>query len=292
MLLRGNAKVGSSVKQQITFLFRPLRPVMRYRFLMDSQTTILEPRYGIHLELPDGVSHRKFQSGYVFGHPALHGLMLMLYHRNKTLEELKTDIYAGFFDDTGFNIQVDGLVRDIREDMVMADYKGLAENRPARGFAIGMLSPWGGGALLAAITSEDNFTEAHKDLVEDLATGIRFEEPAFESGEDEWIDFLRGQQIVKMKPAGIPGEMTGLLFDEKDAFKARFSDTDATASFENFETGGANRGGQWTVREMNEEYFLHLIFFSGDEKHFHLRFSEDHLLLNDDSWRIEGQTHG
>lgn len=247
---------------------------------------INEPKYGIKIELPEGLNHKRFKAGYIFGRPGLNGLIMMLFHRNKSLEELKTDLYAGFYDDSGFNIQVEGHIKDVSDEMVMADYKGTADNKPAVGFALGLLSPYGGGALIAAIASPDEFGDEQMDVVEDIACGVEYEEPMVQSGEDEWVDFLREKRLERIEEPSDPEELTAIQFDDQDAFKCEYGAANKSFDFERFEAGGARDGGQWTVVDAGGQFILRLIFFDRTEKNYVLAFKEDHLLLNEQPWRL------
>jgi hypothetical protein len=202
------------------------------------------------------------------------------------MEEFKTDLYAGFYDDSGFNIQVDGHLQDVSEEMVIANYKGTADNKPATGFGIGVLSPFGGGALIAAIASPEQFGEEQMDLVEDIARGFEFYEPMVQSGEDEWVDFLREKRLERKQSITDPEELTAIQFDDQDAFICEYAASDASFGFERFEAGGARDRGQWTVVEASGEYVLRLIFYDRTEKDYILQFKEDYLLLNEHPWTI------
>lgn len=246
------------------------------------EVMIKEERYGVQLEVPEGLHARQFQSGYIFGDEELKGLLLMLFHRNETLEELKTDIYAGFFGESGFNIQVDGQIQDISDSLVMAHYKGVAENKPAKGFSIGLLSPYGGGVLIATIVSEEEFSEAHMDRVEDLARSIEWFEPELKSGQEEWTAFLQHKNLSVRQP--VADGMTHIQFDDQDAFTCVFASDDPEFSFDSFEAGGANLRGQWEVVMLMDEFYLKLTFFNGEEQQYRLRLIDDYLLLDEQPW--------
>lgn len=245
---------------------------------------IKEDRYGMQLDTPDGLTAKRFQAGYIFGAPTVKGLLLLLFHRNASLEELRTDIYAGFFDESGFNIQVDGQVQDINDQMVMAHYKGTADNKPSKGFSIGMLSPYGGGVLIASIATADDFGEVNMDMVEDLARVIEWYEPTLKSGVEEWTAYLQ-HKVLTAANTSTKG-LTRLQFDDQDAFTCQFTADDPAVAFESFEAGGANLGGQWEVISSMDEYYLRLLFFNAEEQQFRLRLMDDHLLLDDQAWNM------
>ncbi len=249
--------------------------------------TIQDKRYGLTLPLPAGFQGKQFPAGFVFGHPDITGLLLLLFHRNKSLEALKTDMYAGFFDESGFNIQVDGHLQDISDSMVIANYTGTADNQPAVGFGIGLLSPYGGGALLIAIAKEHLFGDEHMDAAEDLAKAIEWSEPEMASGDEEWVKFLQRKTIRRMQEVADLRTPAAILFGEDDAFQAAYIKAGVAFTFESFASGGANLSGQWEVNEIMEDFYLRLIFFDGHELQFKLAMEDDHLMMNDIPWLIE-----
>ena len=124
---------------------------------------------GFKISLPRGTQYKRLQTGYIFGHPDYEGLIMLLFHYNKNLEEMKQDMDAGFYDESGFNLQVEGQLREINESMILANYKGIAQGLPAVGYGIGMLSPYKGGILIAIVSNPSAFDDAYMDLVDDLA---------------------------------------------------------------------------------------------------------------------------
>ncbi len=245
---------------------------------------ITDEEHGFELGIEDDVKYRRLQIGYVFGHPGLNGLMMMLFHHNNSMEELKTEMYAGFFDDSGYNIQVDGKLKELSDDKVMANYKGKAEGKPARGFGIGVLSPFGGGVLAAAISTPENFSEQHMDFVEDLVQSLDFFEPMKEDGSREWTNYLQGKTLIRQ---GIPGrdKPVAFHFSELDSFKAEFGEVSEKHKLRTFESGKANLKGQWEVNEVMGRFLLRLIFFDGSETQFTLGMQDmNTVLLNDEPW--------
>ena len=251
-----------------------------------SMQKITDEEHGFELMLADDVKCRHLQIGYVFGHARLNGLMMMLYHHNHSMEELKTEMYAGFFDDSGYNIQVDGKLKNLSEDKVMANYKGKAEGKPARGFGIGVLSPFGGGVLAAAISTPENFSDMHMDFVEDLVQGLDFFEPVKEDGSGEWTAYLRGKTLSRQGVSG-RDKPVAFHFSELDSFEAEFGAVSEKHKLRTFESGKANLKGQWEVNEVMEQFLLRLIFFDGSETQFTLRMQDmNTVLLNDEPWNV------
>lgn len=247
---------------------------------------ITDEEHGFELRLADDVKYRHLQIGYVFGHPELKGLMMMLFHHNDTMEEMKTEMYAGFFDDSGYNIQVEGKLKELSDDKVMAYYKGKSEGKPARGFGIGVLSPFGGGVLLAAISTPENFSEEHMDFVEDLVQSLDFFEPLKEDGKREWTDYLQGKTLTRQNTPG-KDKPIAFHFSELDSFQAEFGEVSEKHKLHTFESGRANLKGQWEVNEVMGQFLLRLIFFDGSETQFTLRMQDmNTILLNDEPWSV------
>jgi hypothetical protein len=242
-------------------------------------------KQGVILHLPQDTTYKKFSAGYIFGHLVLNGLIMMLYHNKNSLSDLKTEMYTGFFDDSGFNIQVDGKIMEISDQMVLANYTGIAENVPSSGFGIGLLSPFQGGVVIVAIAAKESFSEEHKDFVEDLIRGVEFIEPQLTDLAQDWLEFLFLKRLIKQSIKNTKGEIIEISFIGEDTFKCVYAKPDHIESlFEEFESGGAKTTGQWEVQAVNNDMVLFLTLFDGSTLQFILEYQNEVLLLNNELW--------
>lgn len=244
------------------------------------QNRIEEKQYGFEFTLMDGWQSRRMQTGYIFGHPDYKGLMLMLYHNSKTLQAMKDDMYAGFYDDSGFNIQVEGEVKEINEQMILANYSGTADGKPALGFGIALLSPFGGGVLICSISNPEMFNDDYMDMVEDIAKSVSFFEPQPQDLSQQWTRFLSGLRLVKIGDQ--PGKSLPVieLFENGSFFHGNANDRDDEVN------NNISGRGNWEVIIVMEQPILRMKFFDSTEKQFNLEYDEDLLYLNQEPWKI------
>lgn len=243
---------------------------------------IEEKAHGFEMTLPEDWKSKRMQTGYVFGHPDYRGLMLLLYHNSRSLEEMKEEMYAGFYDENGFSIQVDGQIKEINEQMILADYSGTAEGVPAQGFGIALLSPFGGGILICAITSKQEFKDEHMDTVEDMAMSISFFEPESGDSSKEWSLFLSGKRLVKMGDSTSMNSFQIDLFDN-GSFQQNKNKPVIISETPNNE---ASTRGKWEIIIVMEQPILRLSFFDSSERQFILEYDEEILFLNHEPWKI------
>src|SRR5687768_18010105 len=59
-----------------------------------------------------------------------------------------------------------GKLVEVEDHMIIAHYKGTAHGKPSKGFAIGVLSPFGGGALIGAIANPADFSRSEEHTSE------------------------------------------------------------------------------------------------------------------------------
>jgi hypothetical protein len=246
---------------------------------------IVARKQGVKIQLPQDTTYKRFSAGYIFGHPVLSGLIMMLFHGKNNLTDLKTEMYSGFYDDSGFNIQVDGKIKDISDNMVLADYTGIAEKVASSGFGIGLLSPYQGGVVIVSIADKNHFSEEHKDFVEDLIRGIEFIEPQLTDLAQDWLEFLFLKRLIKQNIKNKKGEIIEISFIGEDTFKCAYSQQGGIDSMmEQFESGGAKTSGQWELKAVNHDMILFLTLFDGSILQFILEYQNEVLRLNDALW--------
>jgi hypothetical protein len=239
---------------------------------------------GFQITLPPGIQYRKLQTGYIFGHPDYEGLIMLLFHYNETLEEMKSDMEAGFYDESGFNLQVEGQLREINESTIIADYKGIAQGLPAVGYGIGVLSPYRGGLLVAIVSNPSAFDDRYMDLVDDMVQSVEFFEPEGGQIQVNWENFLT-DRILKRATPGDTGIQRLYLKDNK-SFLASF-DLDYIIKGQD-SPSNPNNSGEWEVVEVMDQPILNLSFFDGTDRQFTLQYEEGKLLMNNEYWEVEG----
>ena len=213
---------------------------------------------GFKISLPRGTQYKRLQTGYIFGHPDYEGLIMLLFHYNKNLEEMKQDMDAGFYDESGFNLQVEGQLREINESMILANYKGIAQGLPAVGYGIGMLSPYKGGILIAIVSNPSAFDDAYMDLVDDLAQSIEFFEPEGAALQVNWENYLT-EKILKRANMGANG-IQQLYLKENRSFLASFNADYIIKGQDG--AANPNNSGEWEVVEVMDQPILNLSFFA------------------------------
>lgn len=240
---------------------------------------IKEPKVGLELELPAEWKYKRLQTGYILGHPSVKGFILVLLHFNQTLEELKQDLYAGFYDNSGFNLQVEGAIREINEETLIAEYSGMANGEAAKGYGVGLLSPYGSGVLISVFTTPGAFNEEYMDVVEDLAMAVHFVEPVLTSPDEEWTKLLLGQVIENKKPGAANLK---LHFHGEDTFTAYSKKHGQRTTAKS----DAHANGQWEVLYVMDQPILKLTFFDGSERQYTLHVEADDIYLNNEVWEL------
>ena len=241
---------------------------------------IEESELGFKVIVPQDWKYKKLQTGYIFGHPTLPGLLMLLFHYNQTLGELTTDMEAGFYDDSGFNLQVDGELKIINESTILAEYNGSTQGMPARGYSIGRLSPFGGGILVAAIANPDHFTDDYYDFVDEIALQAEFFEPETSSVADEWESFLKNKILDNFNSGAGSKKNIKYVLNENGTFTSEF----------NVEKGQqlqeASLNGKWEVVDVMDQPILSLTFFDGTERQYSLNSENGELYLNNEHWEM------
>ena len=252
---------------------------------------IEERELGFKVEVPDGWRYKKLQTGYIFGHPQKAGLLMLLFHYNHTIEDLKNDMEAGFYDDSGFNLQVEGEIKEINDSTVLAHYKGTTQGMAARGYSVGRLSPYGGGVLVAAIANPDHFSDDYMDFVDDMAQYIEFYEPEVSSVSIEWENFLKNKILDNNDGKSQRARKIRYYLMDNGTFSLEQNTAESLKeSIQRGDTGGANRTGQWEVVDVMDQPILSIKFFDGTEKQYSLAYEDGEIFLNNEHWEMYDQS--
>lgn len=194
------------------------------------------------------------------GHNTIAGLLLVIPHQHRSMDGVRQDLREGLVEE-GVMLRPSSDIRVFSDDTVAADYSGTLQGAPARGYGLGVLSPFGGGAYVSAISTVDGFRPELAAAAESAARALRFVKP--EAGGDSdvrahfvglWQSWGRNtDRKVELRADGSYFDNSVYSFSSSDAY------SDLSYASQN------QAAGRWSVRGTKEQGVITLIHNEGGQ---------------------------
>lgn len=130
-------------------------------------------QWGFAFRPPAGWQHRLLERGVLLERGQKPGIILVLPHLLAGLNQVQAEMAQGT-NEGNTHMSLTGSLRREGQAALAGDYQGFWEGHPARGLAIGTLSPHGGGAMVIAVASPDQFGPALTGPAQAIASSLRY----------------------------------------------------------------------------------------------------------------------
>ena len=144
-----------------------------------------DPSWGFIFRPPDGWVERHDRNGVVMGHGTIGGMILVYPHREESLEGLRQSMVGPIEEET-MSFTLKGALDVSGGNRLRGTYTGTYEEQPAQALGVATLSPYGGGAIIIAITSPDQDARDLFAAADAVATGMHYSEVQ-RSAADEFL---------------------------------------------------------------------------------------------------------
>lgn len=249
---------------------------------------VSDSKRGLEFVLPNGWVGQQTHEGYAFQSAAMPGVLLVLYHDYDDVNTLSESAIEGLEDDEGTSLAVDGDIASYGKNGIQTMFAGTVQWQPAKAYAIGLVSPHGGGISIIVAASTDAYTAEHKRAVEALAASVVFSKPNIGPVVQQWKGLLTGMKLTYMNSynSGSGGggysdkEVIDLCPDGSFGFYSSSStvvNADGAGAYSGGQSGGA---GQWNISSSMGKAQLVLEFNSGETSSYTLEYNDDKLFLN------------
>jgi hypothetical protein len=255
------------------------------------------PNLGISFTIPNGWVGQENESGYAMGSYTEPGIILVLPHQTGNFEQLKEEARQGIEDDQGTSLVLQGEIRDFLSNGIQADYQGSISFQPAKAHAVGLINPHGAGITIIAMTTTDQFSAVHQNLVEEIARSVKFVEVEVKESSSQWSDMLKNARLTYMNSyssssGSYDGYSTGGGYSDKIEIDlcAKGYFNHSSSSSMSFDTGGGfgsshdsgQGSGTWKVIvNASGQDVLQLNFYSGEVYEYVLSLQDNKTYLND-----------
>ncbi|ARA93982.1 hypothetical protein AWN76_013005 [Rhodothermaceae bacterium RA] len=278
----------------------------RSQAVADQPTTepMSDPYRGIRLQAPDGWVGQAVEGGFIFGSHTIPGLLLVLFHDLNSLDALRAEAQQGLVEDDGTMLRLSSPLEPFGERGLRGEYEGTIQGQAARVYAIGLLSPHGGGVTILAATEANRYTDVYAGYAEALARSVVFTAPQTPSVVDEWRQRLSGMRLTYLSSyysGGVDGAYVGSSSEATiDLCQAGYFLYGSSSSLSvdggfgsgynaSGYSGGRDQGqGQWEVVHRGGQSVLLLRFHDGRTHEYTLTDEDGKTFLNGERYYRTG----
>lgn len=152
-------------------------------------STISDEQAGVSLTVPSGWKARKQQAGgYVLASDTHRGLILITGHSYNSVQQMEQDSGEGIQDpQNNTSLMFTGQSVPVGNNGLGCEMTGSVQGTPARAYTVGLVSPYGGGILIIALTSSEAYSGQYRQWAEQMAAGTRFSEPRLDTALMQWF---------------------------------------------------------------------------------------------------------
>ena len=189
--------------------------------------------WGFKFVPPSGWVHQKNASGILLGHNTIAGMIVVLPHTSKNMQQMQQEMNKGIQEE-GTSLRPSGNMSPLNNNTLVSNYTGMANGQQVRAKGFGVLSPYGGGAYIIAVSTPDKFGNDLVSAAKTVVKNMRYSKVSSSASglnqffADIWITTTTStSSAVYLYPDGT----------YSDHYEASYSG--------NFEDGGGNNTGNW-----------------------------------------------
>jgi hypothetical protein len=163
-----------------------------------SPAAITDPDMNISFTPPQGWKASKQRDVYLLGSDQYKGFIVIMPHSYSNLDQMNAEAQEGIVDEgNGIQLLPASGFKRYGQNGLSAEFSGIVQGRDAKAYAIGLISPHGGGGvtIMAAVES-GSYTTAYPQFVQALASGLTFTKPqaaAAPQGDMSLMQYFAGK---------------------------------------------------------------------------------------------------
>jgi hypothetical protein len=114
--------------------------------------------WGFSVDIPKQWVYEQNSEGIFLGHNSIAGMIMLYPHELKSKQELKDLMRQGLNEDDGY-LRLEGELKKYGKDGYVGSYRGMYQMQEVVAKGYGRLSPYGGGAIVIAMSTPQAFTK-------------------------------------------------------------------------------------------------------------------------------------
>jgi len=210
-----------------------------------AENEVGDPSWGFKLIPPTSWVHQQTNENIILGHNSIAGMILVFPHQSESMQTMQAEIQEGIQENDAVLNVIQGSVKSAGNQILTAEYSGNVQGSAVKARGFGVLSPYGGGAYVLAVTTPEMMGNDLIKAAEQTVKNVTF----FKSNVDKGlVELFVGRWTTTTKNTS-----TSFCLCEDGRFvenyESSYSGTDAGA------TGGvwgnaneSQSSGRWTIK--------------------------------------------
>ncbi len=264
--------------------------------VMAQQSRVIrETAFGVEFTAPEGWSYQRNEIGYIMGHNAMPGVIIVTTLPYKTIEEMRQGAYEGVREEGGTVLQIAGEPMAFGKNGLSANYEGTMNWEQVKAYSVGLISPFGGPGLnCMIITTPDRFGNEHIAALESLARSVKFLKPEIPDAVKEWDNWFKtpgGCRLKYMKVSSSTSYSSGYAGGSSEktidlcpngsfGFSSSSEYSMSIDAGSAYSSSGDNGQGKWELKYNGTNPVLILNFNDGRVMEFELTYVNRKTYLN------------
>jgi hypothetical protein len=252
---------------------------------------ISERYLGIAFTVPDGWQAYKTEIGYLMVSETRKGFILVLPHDYNTVDELRQGAREGLADESGTMLQPEKEPEIIGNNGVSVEFTGYVEWQPAKAYALGLVSPHGGGVTILSAVEPESYSRQYIELVRNIGSGVEFTKPEIPPVVEQWKNNLSGMRLTYMHTytSGTSGGFSdkvviNLCPDGSFSYSDRSNLSIDVGGAYGYSHGQGSGAGSWDVVSVNGQPALQLMFHDGSVRRHMISYQNNSFYLDNNKY--------
>jgi hypothetical protein len=226
---------------------------------------VRDAEMGISFSAPAGWKAQKQGNTFWLGSDTLKGFILIMEHSYGTLDQMQEEASQGIIDEaSGIELIPSSITEPFQKNGLAAEFRGVIQGMEARAYAIGLISPSGGGVTIIAAVEEASYSETYPRAVRQIASSVAFTAPRADNSlmryfAGKYYSYTGGSTIT----GGAGTERQVMLCPDGRYFDS----SEFSASGQDW--GGARQSGnaaRWKIQGNKTQGTITLVFPGGEQR--------------------------
>jgi hypothetical protein len=223
-----------------------------------SNKSVGNPNWGYKIYIPSGWKYQKNGNTLILGHNKIAGAIFVFPYILNNINQVRNNLIQGI-SNKSMSLIISGSPVLLKNNILSANYTGIANGNRIKAKGFGTLSPYGGGAFILAITSPEKFSKEIEYAALTLTQGIRYIKTT--GSKSNLMQHFAGT----WKTSSRNTETIAVLYPN-GRFAMRYSSSYSGNQGSWGAANDQNNSGRWTVRGNKTQGVLILTYSNGNQE--------------------------